>query len=85
VHEPPRRGRFALEPRDSVAVLAVVRVEHLDRDRARDLQVLRAVHARHPAAADDPIDPIPAIEHGAALERVIRQGGCRHRHDGPQA
>ena len=69
-----RRGEpcLPLEAAQERRVGDVLRAHHLDRDRALQSQVDAAVHGGHPAAGDQPAEPVPAVEHGAA-----RQAGER--------
>src|SRR4051794_22383949 len=53
VRQPGDRARLAAEPLDVLAVVRVLRVQHLQRDLAVKQRVVRAVHAGHAAGADE--------------------------------
>ena len=66
VHELRRRLRLAAEALAHLGVAREMRVQHLDRRRARSSGiVLGAVHVRHAAAAEPPEDAIAAARRAA--------------------
>src|SRR5262249_58294715 len=74
VREAGRVLRLAPEPLDEGVVGGVPAVEDLDRDTTAELLVLGEVDVRHPASAELPDDPVPAVE-----DRVD-QRVARYRH-----
>jgi hypothetical protein len=72
-----RRRGLALEPRDDLRVLRVLRVEHLHGERLPHHHVLRRVHAPDPAAPEQRIEPISPAEH-LADERIALLLRLRH-------
>ncbi len=59
---------FASKAADELVIAVALAGEHLQRDPATVLAVPRAVHGRHPAAAEDSLDHVTA-HHCPRLER----------------
>ena len=75
--QPRHRPRFAQE---TVALTVVAIGQHLDRDRAVEHHVVAAIDVGHPAAPDQRVDAIAAVER-AAGERLVHANAprCKRR------
>ena len=75
--QPGYRAGLALETGEKLAVAGVAGIHHLQRDRSVQTYVVAAVHRGHPAAGDDGVYAVAAIEHTAdeGADEVFR----RHR------
>src|SRR4051794_3443948 len=71
VLEPRRGGRLAPEALHELAVAGEAAVQHLERDLAAELRVLRAVDVGHPARADAAHDLVTAVYYGALAMSAI--------------
>ena len=65
---------FALEALRAVGILGPPRLDHLDRDRARQPPVVPAINAAERALADQLVELVAPVERAAG-----QIGGVRHR------
>ena len=68
---------LAVEPHPAVRIVRDGRRKEFDRHVAPELDIVRAIHFTHPAAADQAVDPIGAdlragFRHAGTIERNSR-------------
>ncbi len=66
------RLRLAQEALPDLGVVGQVAPQRLERERATEPHVTHAVHAAHPALADQRLDLVAMIDHGAEQRIVAR-------------